>query len=224
MRCRLFLLIVGVVCLLAPAVPALAGGWALVRLDEDPVSPVLNEPWQVAFTVKQHDISPTSDVEPLLQAWHRETGQQIEAEAKHEGGVGRFTVEATFPRAGEWKWLIVPRGFPATSFAALTVLPSSDARPVEADQPAASGGEPDKEIVITDSGFFPTELTVAPGDTVRWRNESTTAHTVMGDDLAFDDSGVLDPGDEFSQTFDRAKIFRYWCGPHPYMVGQITVE
>jgi plastocyanin len=50
------------------------------------------------------------------------------------------------------------------------------------------------------------------------------AHTVTGDDLAFDDSGLIEPGDSFRQTFDEPGTYRYHCGPHPDMTGVIVVS
>jgi plastocyanin len=46
---------------------------------------------------------------------------------------------------------------------------------------------------------------------------------VTGDDLAFDDSGPLVPGASFTATFDEPGTYRYRCGPHPQMVGEIVV-
>ena len=56
-----------------------------------------------------------------------------------------------------------------------------------------------------------------------WVNHSDVAHTVTGDDLAFDDSGLIEPGDSFRQTFDEPGTYRYHCGPHPDMTGVIVV-
>lgn len=80
------------------------------------------------------------------------------------------------------------------------------------------------EVTMDDAAFSPPVLTVPVGTTVTWRNEGTIAHSVTGGDLAFDDSAVLDPGQQFSQTFDAPGTYRYVCGPHPSMMGTITVE
>jgi plastocyanin len=36
-------------------------------------------------------------------------------------------------------------------------------------------------------------------------------------------SGMLDHGERFSQTFDETGTFRYACDPHGWMTGTITV-
>ncbi|MCC2629636.1 MAG: Copper binding protein plastocyanin/azurin family, partial [Thermomicrobiales bacterium] len=41
---------------------------------------------------------------------------------------------------------------------------------------------------------------------------------------AFDDSGLIEPGDSFRQTFDEPGTYRYRCGPHPGMTGVIVVS
>jgi plastocyanin len=79
------------------------------------------------------------------------------------------------------------------------------------------GGEADM------MAFQPATATVAAGDTITWVNTSDIAHTITGDDLAFADSGPLDPGQSFSQTFPEPGTYRYRCGPHPWMEGMIVV-
>ena len=72
--------------------------------------------------------------------------------------------------------------------------------------------------------FQPASLEIAPGAEVTWRNASGAAHTVTGDALAFADSGVLDPGDSFSQVFTEPGTYHFRCGPHPWMTGTIVVR
>jgi hypothetical protein len=52
----------------ALSAPALAGGWAVVRLDEPPGDVLVKEPWQFGFMVLQHDVTPNSDVTPIVRA------------------------------------------------------------------------------------------------------------------------------------------------------------
>jgi plastocyanin len=80
-------------------------------------------------------------------------------------------------------------------------------------------------VEIVDAWTFqPYSLEVAPGATVTWVNNSDAAHTVTGDGLAFDDSGLIEPGDSFRQTFAEPGTYRYRCGPHPEMTGVIVVS
>ena len=331
--------------LVALSAPALAGGSAVVRLDEPPGDVLVATPWRFGFIVLQHDVTPNSDVTPVVRALHKETGEEVTATGRQEGAVGHFVAEVTFPLAGEWKWSIEPLPYGETSFEKLTVLESpgalsfpaqivtgscadpgdvafslgdvapqvitekSTALPVAiggstidtplskllgtghaigigADQkdalPLACGdisGTASKAgdvvlglqaqnaenigvAVLRDEGerttvslyvlnpdrigetsetalaapeealtvevdeawtFQPYSLEVTPGATVTWVNNSDAAHTVTGDDLAFDDSGLIEPGDSFRQTFDEPGTYRYKCGPHPGMTGVIVV-
>lgn len=62
--------------------------------------------------------------------------------------------------------------------------------------------------------FFDAEVTrVAVGTTVEWRNDGRNKHTVTADDGSFD-SGNMEPGAEFSRTFDTPGVYRYYCIYH----------
>jgi plastocyanin len=338
--------------LIAVSAPTLAGGYAVVRLDEPPGDVVAGQPWRFGFMVRQHDVTPTNDVVPIVTATHRETGEEITATGRQEGAVGHFVAELTFPRAGEWKWEILPDPFAETSFETLTVVDAvgseapgyaasihagactelgdlafslgevtpratrvkstqmplatggatidaplprlldgehaiavgmveGDAASVACGDIEALSGEVDAErdeLVIglqdwTDArnvglailrgddertnvrlylleaipaapaptsadalvveivgdmsdaaGFEPASLTIPAGATVRWVNTTEHAHTITGDDLGFADSGVIDPGQSFSQSFSDLGTFHYRCGPHPWMEGVVVVE
>ena len=78
------------------------------------------------------------------------------------------------------------------------------------------------EVQVVDFAFEPATMTVPVGSTVTWTNSGSRPHTVTADDGSFD-SGRLDPGEQFSQTFDQAGTFTYHCGFHPEMQGSIVV-
>jgi plastocyanin len=77
-------------------------------------------------------------------------------------------------------------------------------------------------VQVVDFAFDPAALTVPVGTTVTWTNAGSRPHTVTADDGSFD-SGRLDPGEQFSQTFDQPGTFTYHCNFHPDMQGSITV-
>ena len=78
-------------------------------------------------------------------------------------------------------------------------------------------------VTINDSAFSPARIEVSAGSTVTWINAGAIVHTVASEDLAFDDSGVLHPGDSFSQTFDEPGTYTYRCGPHAFMTATVVV-
>jgi plastocyanin len=88
--------------------------------------------------------------------------------------------------------------------------------PIDAHQDAAF------DVSVVDFAFEPGTVSVPVGATVTWTNTGSRPHTVTADDGSFD-SGRLDPGEQFSQTFDQPGTFTYHCGFHPEMQGSIVV-
>ena len=94
----------------------------------------------------------------------------------------------------------------------------------------AVAAAPAQQAVAVEAGdnfFEPRNLTVRAGTTVRWANTGQRPHTVTADNGAFD-SGNLDPGANFSFTFNRAGTYAYFCEYHGSrggqgMAGTITV-
>ena len=80
----------------------------------------------------------------------------------------------------------------------------------------------------TDECFVPSSVSINVGDTVRWTNEDTAAHTVTsgtpdgGPDGIFDSSLVM-AGNSFEHTFDQSGSVDYFCMVHPWMQGVVQV-
>ena len=100
-----FLLITGLIALALPA-PTLAGGWAVITLDELPAQVNAGQPIVVGFTVLQHGKTPLEDLSPTISARHTATGESIIVTAKPEGEIGHYTATLALPRAGTWAWSI----------------------------------------------------------------------------------------------------------------------
>lgn len=79
------------------------------------------------------------------------------------------------------------------------------------------------EISIIDRSFRPPSFVIATGGTIEWTNDDGEAHTVTSTDSAFD-SGILNGGATFSQSFTEPGSFPYFCLIHPEMRGTITVS
>ena len=88
--------------------------------------------------------------------------------------------------------------------------------------PAASAQD-DMTVSIQDFLFSPDQMTVAPGTTVTWVNDGQQPHTSTADDGTWD-SGTLQPGDDYSFTFDQPGTYTYHCSIHPDMTATITVS
>ena len=107
------------------AVPASAGGWAVVTLDSVPQGVQSGQQLSLGFMVRQHGITPIDAITPLLIARNAATGETLRAEARKEGPLGHFVVEFAAPAAGDWTWQIEPRPFGATTLGTLTVVPAA---------------------------------------------------------------------------------------------------
>ena len=86
----------------------------------------------------------------------------------------------------------------------------------------ASAQEP-VEVRMQNNLYSPAELSVPAGTSVRFVNLDTDIHTVSQRDGGIE-SGLLFQRDVWSYTFDTPGTYEYFCLPHPFMVGKITVE
>jgi plastocyanin len=106
-------------------------------------------------------------------------------------------------------------------------------RDQQADAPAAAptaaeGAQPAEGAAAAGGGtvkmaglaFAPEALTVARGATVVFDNDDTAPHTVTARSGGVD-SGVLDPGKQFSLAVTDG--FDYFCSIHPSMTAKIAV-
>jgi plastocyanin len=94
---------------------------------------------------------------------------------------------------------------------------SASAPPVPAPQAPVPAGEVGVEI--GDNTFTPKELRVPLGATVVWMSVGQRPHTVTADDGSFD-SGRLESGGVFRQTFSSPGTFLYYCDFHGGPGGQ----
>ena len=116
---------------------------------------------------------------------------------------------------------------PGVTMAPMSMAPAS-ASPEGSTAPAGSSASEGsatagQSVTIQDFKFSPNTLTVPVGATVTWTNADSTQHTVTADDGSFD-SGPLDPGATFNQTFSTAGTFTYHCNIHSNMTATVTVQ
>ena len=129
----------------------------------------------------------------------------------------------------------------AAKAAAAEKAAAADAAAAEAEAAAMAAAGPETHIVETAMGsgapgcetsnacYLPEDITINAGDTVKWDNVDTAAHTVTGGSPADGPSGAFDSsllmaGMPYSFTFDDAGYYDYFCMVHPWMVGSVTVN
>jgi plastocyanin len=79
-------------------------------------------------------------------------------------------------------------------------------------------------VTIEDYVYQPATITVAPGTTVSFDNEDSTAHTATSSDSGAFDTDAIQAGKSGTVTLDEAGTFSYYCVFHPFMKGKIVVE
>ncbi|MHA7646827.1 plastocyanin/azurin family copper-binding protein [Nitrosopumilus sp. S4] len=77
--------------------------------------------------------------------------------------------------------------------------------------------------------YLPYSVDIFVGDTVKWENPDSAAHTVTSGSPADGHDGLFDSslfmaGSTYDFTFEEAGTYDYFCMVHPWMVGIIHVE
>ena len=94
-----------------------------------------------------------------------------------------------------------------------------------AGRPAAAAAAAAAVAVdIVDFAYGPDPVEVSVGGTVAWTNRDAASHTATARDRDALQSGKLDQGDSYSETFDEAGTYEYFCEFHPNMKGTVVVR
>ncbi len=80
-----------------------------------------------------------------------------------------------------------------------------------------------RAVSIQDFAFSPRTVEIRVGDTVRWTNRDSVAHSATARNGSFD-TGLLSDGESGSVRFTAAGTYRYICTPHPDMTGTVVVR
>lgn len=86
---------------------------------------------------------------------------------------------------------------------------------------STSGGSGGTAVSLENFTFVPSQINVAVGGTVTFKNNDSVQHNVAGDSWS---SGLIDPGASFSQTFPTAGKFSIRCKIHPSMTATVIVK
>jgi plastocyanin len=91
---------------------------------------------------------------------------------------------------------------------------------------AAFAGSDDEALVIIQKyKFIPQDITIKQGQTLRWENrEKRQYHSVWFEALGEEEpEDYLFPEDSYERSFNKLGTYPYRCGPHPEMLGTVTV-
>jgi plastocyanin len=75
---------------------------------------------------------------------------------------------------------------------------------------------------IASFNYTPSDVQIHVGDTVVWRNVDPTVHTVTASRGEFV-SGSMRQGQTFAVRFNAAGAYPYFCEPHEFMRGTVSV-
>jgi plastocyanin len=79
-------------------------------------------------------------------------------------------------------------------------------------------------VSLIDDSFQPSTIEIAAGGTVTWHNiDGDDSHTVTSSEGDFD-SGILEGGASFAETFATPGTYPYTCLIHPEMQGTVIVS
>ena len=76
---------------------------------------------------------------------------------------------------------------------------------------------------MSTKAYSPDVIKVSQGTTVTWTNADTIIHTVTDLDGKFD-SGFIQAGESWDNTFDTNGNYYYFCSIHPWMRGAVIVS
>ena len=92
------------------------------------------------------------------------------------------------------------------------------------------GGDPGpNEVFMRAIAFDPAEITIGVGESVTWTNRDLLPHTATSGNPSDADLGsifrseLLFQGGTFTQTFNEAGEFNYFCEVHPVMMRDAKV-
>jgi len=125
---------------------------------------------------------------------------------------GQFVVQSADSSAGA--------SLPSAQAAQPTASPVTPAA-AEMNMQAATQGQT-MLVEIKKYTYNPNSIAVPPGTNVIWRNLDPVSHTVTSSIGKFD-SGVIEPGENYSYIFQDPGKYAYYCTIHPNMTAQVVV-
>jgi plastocyanin len=86
----------------------------------------------------------------------------------------------------------------------------------------AHASEP-QTVVIDNFNFKPNVITVASGTHVIFKNQDDLPHTVVVPGMQVK-SPMMDTDGTYEAKFDKPGDYKYFCGIHPMMTGEVIVK
>jgi YVTN family beta-propeller protein len=104
-----------------------------------------------------------------------------------------------------------------------TIAVGNAPRKVVVQQASGQTASGKAKVSIANFAFGPQSITIRKGDSITWSNDDGAPHTVTFKDGSAD-SKSISPGKTFTQAFNRAGTYEYFCSFHPFMTGRVVVS
>jgi plastocyanin len=137
------------------------------------------------------------------------TDGALEIELLELNGSG-YTGKATLTDGGD-----------GTTTVTIMLMHGDAATPAASPEAAASG---EAMVEISEFAYGPATVTIPAGGSITWTNLDSAPHTATAQDREILQSGTLQQGESFTQTFDTPGTYEYFCEFHADMSGTIIVE
>lgn len=83
-------------------------------------------------------------------------------------------------------------------------------------------------VKIQNFAYEPEVITIKKGESVSWKNYDSAQHNVVSTTApagaSIFESPLISKDKTFSQQFDIAGTYEYYCSLHPSMTGNVVVE
>jgi mono/diheme cytochrome c family protein len=112
-------ILASLVCAALGAATVLAGGWAVITVDDLPEYVQAGEPFTIAYTVRQHGQHLIDGLSGRIDAAAGE--RRVTTTAERGSAKGQYTASLTLPAAGEWS-VTIHGGFGSLSTVTLPIL------------------------------------------------------------------------------------------------------
>ena len=170
--------------------------------------------------------STASHTAPLLGA-HPVAAPDRRRVHRRTAVVGLLLVAALATACGDDSTATPTAAAPATTQATAQGMSQTTTVPATPAASGASAATGTSAVVVMDRvAFLTTDLKVARGTEVEFRNDDTQAHTATSDrgaaPTAFD-TDLLPAGRSARVRFDQPGTYAYHCSLHPFMTARITV-
>lgn len=97
----------------------------------------------------------------------------------------------------------------------------SDVTTTTAATEAGEGQGDGAQVSVVNFAFEPSEVSISVGESVTWTNDGSGRHTTTANDGLWNQQ--LGAGESFTEIFDTAGTFDFFCSIHPAMTGTVTV-